>query len=255
MRRFAFLVLLLAPPLWADGPEPPKAVTPPPKLTLPAEKLTPVGRAVTISPTTNEGGEVRWLLPDPGLTEDRGFMDLIPEELRGKLTGRMFVADRVGRFRVWAISAKGSVTSEKAECWVIVGDAPPPTPPVPPTPPGPGPGPAPIPGDGLRVLIVYDSATLSSLPKEQISMMYGGELRGYLNTHCVKGADGKTPEWRVWDSSTPTGAESKVWQDAMSRKRDKLPWLVVSNGQKGFEGSLPTTTAETLKIITPIGGN
>lgn len=252
MNRLAIVLLLFAAPLRADEPEPPKAA--PPVLTLPAEKQTPVGKPVTVVPTKNEGAEIRWLLPDSGLLEERGFLDLIPEELRSKLTGRMFYADTKGRFRVWAISARGGIVSDKAECVIVVGDAPPP-----PIPPGPGPtppGPAPIPGDGLRVLIVYDSATLSALPKEQISMMYGGELRGYLNSHCVKGPDGKTPEWRIWSAEVPTGAESKTWQDAMARKRDKLPWLIVAkDGKLGFEGPLPTTTAETMKIITPIGGN
>src|SRR5207249_8629180 len=54
--------------------------------------------------------------------------------------------------------------------------------PISPAPPGPTPpGPTPIPGDGLRVLIVYESAELSRYPKEQLSVLYGSAVRGYLD--------------------------------------------------------------------------
>ncbi len=106
----------------------------------------------------------------------------------------------------------------------------------------------------MRVLIVYESADLNKLPKEQLDTLYAAKVRGYLDTHCAKGPDGKTPEWRIWDQNVPTGAEAKVWQDAMARKRDKVPWLIVSNGKEGFEGPLPPNTDAMLRTLQTYGG-
>jgi hypothetical protein len=202
-----------------------------------------------VVPAVADGGPVRWFLPDPGLTEvplDSLFGDDWAKQARG----RVFTADAPGRYRVVAYCARGDVASPPAVCTVVVGESP-----APPTPTPPTPTPSPIPGDGLRVLIVYESAELSKLPPAQATVLYSPEVRGYLDTHCAKGPDGKTPEWRVWDQNVPTGAEAKAWQDAMARKRDRLPWLVVGNGKAGFEGPLPATVDETLMLLKLYGGN
>jgi len=173
---------------------------------------------------------------------------LFGEDWARQAKGRVFTAEAAGRYRVVAYCAKGDAASPAAVCTVVVGESP--------APPGPTPpGPTPLPGDGLRVLIVYETAELSRYPKEQLSVLYGSAVRGYLDTHCVRGPDGKTPEWRCWDANVPTGAEAKVWQEAMARKRDRLPWLVVSNGTARFEGPLPATVEETLKLLKQYGGN
>jgi hypothetical protein len=44
-----------------------------------------------------------------------------------------------------------------------------------------------------------------------------------------------------------------VW-NRRPRENDKLPWLVASNGQAGYEGPLPATAAETLAIIQKLEG-
>lgn len=137
---------------------------------------------------------------------------------------------------------------------VNVGPRPPPVPPGP-VPPGPTPGPAPIPGDGLRVLVVYESADLTKYPASQVSALYSADLRDYLNSHCAKGPDGKTAEYRIWDQNVSTVNESKTWQDAMKRNRAELPWIVISNGRDGYEGPLPKTKDELLKLLKTYGGN
>jgi hypothetical protein len=260
MKRLAVVLLLFAAPAFAaDTPEPTKAG--PPTVTLPKEVTGKAGAWIIVSAKTANAGPVRYYLPDPGLNEIP-LNALFGEEWYAKAQGRVFTADQPGRYRVvaWA-GGDNRDSSQGSVCTVIVGDAPPPVPPGPnppgpnpPTPPGPTPGPAPIPADGLHVLIVYESADLNKLPKDQLNVLYSQSVLGYLNTHCAKGPDGKTPEWRIWDQNVPTGAEAKVWQDAMARKRDKLPWLIVSNGREGFEGPLPPNTDAMLRTLQTYGG-
>ena len=151
-----------------------------------------------------------------------------------------------------SIDKTGEVSIDDTEVTVTIGDVPP----VPPDPgPGPGPnppvppGPAPIPVDGLRVLIVYESADLAKLSISQQAIVYGKTMRDLLNDKCVVGPDGKTREWRFWDKDVDVSAESKLWQDAMKRDRKTLPWLIISNGKAGFEGPLPGTTGEMTTLL------
>jgi hypothetical protein len=270
VKRLAFpLLLLLAAPAWAaDTPEPPKPppcppgeckveTAPAPTVELPAEKKVAVGERFSIAPVVTAGGTPRIWLPDKGLIEDRTYVDLLPQDVRDRLSGWVFYAQSPGTYRIGAYCGGANKTcSPIAVCTVTVGD-PPPGPTPGPTPPGPAPpGPAPIPGDGFRVLMVYESAELSKLPPSQQAVLYSNEVRNYLNSHCVKGPDGKTAEFRIWDQNVNTAAESKTWQDAMARPRKLVPWLIVSNPQKGggWEGPLPSTVADAMKILTQFGG-
>ncbi len=170
----------------------------------------------------------------------------------------MIRTDRLGTtsLRILAYVAAGDVPSDPALATVtIVGQPDPPVPPgpVPPDPPGPTPGPVPIPGDGLRVLIVYESADLAKMPPAQQSILDSAAVRGYLQEKCAKGPDG-TPERRIWDKDTDASAESKLWQDAFKRPRKEVPWLVISNGKAGYEGPLPATVDDALKLLKQYGG-
>lgn len=135
---------------------------------------------------------------------------------------------------------------------------PPPTPVDPKVDPAPGPKPtdppAPIPGDGLRVLIVYESTDLARYPNAQRDVLFAGKVRDYLNSHCATGPDGRTREWRQYDKDAGLGTESQVWKDAFARPRKSLPWIVVSNGRAGYEGPLPGTVDETLTLLKKYGG-
>ena len=138
---------------------------------------------------------------------------------------------------------------------VNLGPRPPPVPPVPPLPPVPPPGPAPIPGDGLRVLLVYETAALGKLPRAQAAILFSKEVREYLQTKCPSGPDGVTKEWRIYDKDIDVSGESTTWQTAMTRPRKSVPWLIVSNPAKGggFEGALPATVEETLTLLKKYG--
>jgi hypothetical protein len=147
----------------------------------------------------------------------------------------------------------------------------PPTP-TPPTPPGPnppgptppGPGPVPIPAPGLRVLFFVESADLSKLPSTQAALLRAKDVRDYLNAKCAK-EDGQ-PEYRVMDEHTPMEGASDLWKAAMNRARNgegpnkegratSLPWLLISNGQTGYEGPMPKAKDELLNLLKQYGGN
>lgn len=126
-----------------------------------------------------------------------------------------------------------------------------PKPPKPPDPDPEPPQPNPIPGQGLRALIITESKDLSNLPAAQIAAINSKEVREYLNSKCVR-VDNQ-PEWRVYDKDTDITRESSIWQDAMKRPRQNLPWLIVSNGKEGYEGPLPANKDELLKKIKQYG--
>lgn len=80
--------------------------------------------------------------------------------------------------------------------------------------------------------------------------MTAQSVRKALNDACVMGADGKTKEWRIWDTAiVDISAESKIWQDAIKRPFTALPWIIISNGKTGYEGPLPGTIDQTLELI------
>lgn len=123
-----------------------------------------------------------------------------------------------------------------------------------PDPPQPGPSPAPIPVAGFRVLIVYESSELTSLPASQLAALNSADVRRYLNSHCVKDASGN-PEWRSLDQHTqfPILCDT-VWCKTMARPRSAVPWIVISDGQQGYEGPFPMTLDETMALLRKYGG-
>ena len=106
---------------------------------LPAEIKGDVGSFVRVAAET-DGSQVRWLALDQGLSA-------FPSDLLKDTKTTVVVAQRPGRYRLAAWTAKGDVPSDAAVTTIVIGDVPPgpPTPPVPPpTPPTP-----PIPEDPL----------------------------------------------------------------------------------------------------------
>ena len=218
---------------------------------LPTEVKVAPGRLAAIL-VEWDGDDLRWDVP-PELDCFREY-DPDPKRVRLRLVGYA-----PGKYRLLAVSCKAGKLSEFVSCAILVGDAPPPTPPGPqppgPTPPGPTPGPAPIPLEGLRVLIVYESADLAKLPAGQHAVLYGEKVRGYLDSKCAVGADGRTREWRIWDKDASVINEAKHWQDAWARPRGpQLPWLIISNGKEGYEGPLPVAVEEMMLLLKKYGG-
>lgn len=121
----------------------------------------------------------------------------------------------------------------------------------------PGGTPAPIAEAGLRVLVLEESAN-----RKPVTMMVlrNPEVESYLNGKCVKGPDGKTPEWRVLDKDDGQLPRlSKLWQDAHARAKkdagDNLPWLIVSNGRTGASLPFPATKEGMLTTLRKYGGD
>ncbi len=150
------------------------------------------------------------------------------------------------------------------KCRVTVGGTPippkppvPPTPPVPPKPPDPPvppSPPAPIPVEGLRVLMVYETGDASkTLSLGQRGILFGKSVREALAAKCVKGPDGVTPEFRIYDKDVDASGDSRLWRDAVARTKDKtLPWLIISNGKTGYEGPMPKDAGEFLALVEKI---
>jgi hypothetical protein len=131
---------------------------------------------------------------------------------------------------------------------VAVGGTPPPQPPGP-GPQPPGPGPTPNPTTEPTVLIVYETAELSKLPRAQLDALYDKQTRDWL--------DRKAPaRWRIWDANVPTANAPPVFQALMQRPRQSLPWLVIAgpDGKPAFEGPLPANAADLLATLQKYGG-
>jgi len=45
-----------------------------------------------------------------------------------------------------------------------------------------------------------------------------------------------------------------IWEQAMARPRTALPWILISDGVRGYEGPLPATITETLVLLRKFGG-
>lgn len=112
--------------------------------------------------------------------------------------------------------------------------------------PGPGPNPAPIPGEGLRVLIVYESADMTKYSIETQVILAGADVREFLKKNCVQ--ENGQAGFRIYDADVDVTDDLPVWKGAMSRPRSSLPWVIVSNGTTGFEGPLPNTPSEFLDL-------
>lgn len=132
----------------------------------------------------------------------------------------------------------------------------PPTPPTPPNPPNPDPpkpDAAPIPNiNGLAVLIVEEAEDRNKLTADQRAMILGQQARDWLQANC--GDDPSNSAWKAWriyDKDQDVTAESQPWRDAMARKRDATPWLIVSNAKRGsgYEGPLPKAMSDFMAIL------
>lgn len=174
-----------------------------------------------------------------------------------KLNERQWLLSSPGTFLVEVFTFDPDKGLDEARVQVTLGN-PDPTPPGPipgplppvPTPPGPTPPTpdvtVPIPYPGFRVLIVYESKF--GVPPVAID----SGVRNYLNAKCVK--EGGTAEFRIWDKDTVTSYAPKLWQDAMARPRQTVPWIIISNGTSGHEGPLPTTVESTMALLKKYGG-
>jgi len=164
-------------------------------------------------------------------------------------TKALFASGKSGKY-IFVLSASDSVGLAQTKHTLTIGE-PEPEPPVPPgpdpKPPEPEPlPPAPIPDAGFRVLIVYETGDATKYPWETNAIIYGADVRKFLDTNCVK--ENGQPGYRIYDPDVNIGGDLEVWKQAITRPRTSLPWVVISNGKAGFEGPLPKTPTAFLEL-------
>jgi hypothetical protein len=230
---------------YADPPPMPPAPVPNPAPLVVPKAVTTNKRGTATIEVTTSGKSVVVANPFDDVTDVFRLYSDDPAKYVFRFEG-----DAAGSYKLLFITSVGD-KPVLAPCVVTIPG--PPAPPAPP--PGPPTPPAPIAGDGLRMLIVYDSAHADKLTTGQQAVIYGKSTRDYLNAKTPLGADGKTHEWRIWDKDVAVDAEEKVWQDAMKRPHPTLPYLIVSNGKSGYEGLLPVGVEETMTILKKYGGD
>lgn len=120
-----------------------------------------------------------------------------------------------------------------------------------------GGGSAPIPSSGFAVLVLEETADRTKLPPEQAALFTDTNIRAYLNTHCIKGPDGKTPEFRFFDKDADVSHESALWQSAMTQAKAAnlpTPTIAISTGKSGVIQALPANEADMLALLKKWGG-
>jgi hypothetical protein len=224
-------------------PKPPKpGPVDPSASVLPVEVSGKVGEPLFV--TASFAGELRWIVPPDAPTFSREFgLEL------------MLVPKVDGQFRIGLATIAGGKIAPIEWMLVKVGKAPRPPPEPVPEPPKPTPpipvtdGPFPL--DGLRVLIVYESA--KTLPMGQNSVIYGKKVRDYLREKCIKGPDGKTSDFRIYDQDLDVSGDGAHWQKAMVRTRTTVPWIVIGGRTAWHEGPLPGSVEEALALLKKYG--
>ncbi len=234
-------------------------------LTLPQTVNVPVGKEFVLSGKT-DCVSVIWYFPDGELTAGISLEDLyeVPatwKKKQGAIQLNSGPIEKVYRVVAVGANAKGQQTPAQV-CLVVVGKAPPvppgpepPKPPVPPVPPTPTPDPAPIVEEGFRVLVVFQDKELAKLPIKQQSILFSKNVRAYLNDKCASDNGGQKAYWFL-DAEAKFADNMPPWvKRTFDRKRDAVPWIIVSNGKTGWEGPLPKDETETLTLLKKYGGN
>ncbi len=121
------------------------------------------------------------------------------------------------------------------------------------------PTPAPIPAPGLRVLLIEESSQRGKLTSGQSTALFSQTFHDRLRAKVAKDSDNPQGAFRVWDVDTDVSGESAPWKTVWAKKptdKSKLPWLIISNPDKGggYEGVLPATIEETQALLTKFGG-
>lgn len=154
-------------------------------------------------------------------------------------TKKVILVDKEGKESLGPIT-RADVTQRLVDVDAGMGPQPPPDPkPVDPVIPPPQPKDVPLSaGDGkMRVLIVFDQLDANMTPAQR-EVIFGADVRDYVLKNSAK--DG----FRIFSIQTIEADprfrnEDKIWKDAVARKRDAVPWTIISNGKTFYEGKLP----------------
>lgn len=271
MKRYAFLLIaavlcqhfVIAPRVRSQEPKPAPAVILP-EVQQPAP--APLPATATVKLDAGVWYVVRSKEPCMVLASPDGVLTVTREEGPLKVRGVFYGGSGKPETKtftekyIWFVEAAQTATCElliipqsaKDESGVVrrtidanVGPRPPPEP------PGPGPGPAPIPVAGFRVLIMYDKDTLTA---DQQGIVFGADVRKYLDTKCIVGADGKTPDRRIYPAGVDASGEAQWIRDVIQRHPGQRSWMVISDGKTGYDGPIPANAADALALLKKYGG-
>lgn len=132
-----------------------------------------------------------------------------------------------------------------------------------PTPkPQPDPQPKPQPGpQNLRVLILYESEDLITMPPEQAAILTSVALREYLDKHCPNETLDKSKtsrSYRFYDKDDDMSKAPSVWAQTVKYAKEKnIPVpsiLIVGTERELYSGPLPESVDKTLELLRKYGG-
>lgn len=214
------------------------------------------GNVITATQVTFTGIE-DWASWSPGTSievDDKNRKPIGVSEIKGASGSYLVLTDRpawgvLDMTRIVVVEGVPKLERQKYR-FQINKDKPPPEPDDPddPDPPGPDDGDldeAPIDGDGLRVLFIYESSERMAETIE--ASFFSQEVERYLNANCEK-VDGKA-DFRRLDPDAKFTDPNHRFAKALRRPRNSLPWLIISNGETGYEGEFPDTVQKTLDLI------
>lgn len=147
-------------------------------------------------------------------------------------------ATKPGRDELLIVPVGAKAEGEAKRVTFLVGNV------VPPVDPEPEP---PIPAAGLHVLVVYEAN--ATLPAGQAAILTGQATRSMLNDVCTTDARG-LKAYRLLPVGVEFGPdELPVWKTAFARPRTATPWVVISNGRRGYEGPLPKSERDFAELV------
>jgi hypothetical protein len=138
----------------------------------------------------------------------------------------------------------------------------PPKPPEPPQPPQPPQPPVPV-NSKLRVLFVYESADLVSMPPAKEAILTSSAVRAYLKSHCPAEANPTcptcppTPSFRFLDKDVDKAKLAPVWQTALgvAVAGGQVPCvLIVNEAGKSQVYPWPESDTAMVELLQTWGG-
>ena len=108
----------------------------------------------------------------------------------------------------------------------------------------------------FRCLIIEDVDARSSLPKSQLAMLTGKNVRDFLKSHCAKDAKGN-PQFRIVDKPRDNKPSplTGVWAEMQNKSTvNEYPQLILQNGESYLSRLLPIDWAELQSDLEKYAG-
>ena len=102
----------------------------------------------------------------------------------------------------------------------------------------------------FRFLVIEETLDRPSLPPDQVAIFTSLKLRDYLDSHCVKLADG-SKGYRFVDQNEIDTLPLELKKAGLSFTHGAVPWLFCTDGSKGLSCPLPANDDELISKIKP----